>query len=481
MPTEVEIQENSVLVILGASGDLAKKKLYPALFGLERRSLLPASFQIIGFAPDKIEHEEFVKLIKSPIKLEIPRHAEQLAEFSSRCSYVSGHEGGDKAFQALQKRLEELGHGKKEQNRLFYLALPPSVFVLMSEQLKKHCYSKRGDTRIIIEKPFGHDLESSRDLQKALDPNWREDEIFRVDHYLGKEVVNNLLVMRFGNEIFGSIWNCRHIDSVEVSITEAGGAEGRGSYFNRSGAIRDVMQNHMTQILALLTMERPRSFSANDLCNEKVRVLSWMPPIAPTNTLVGQYGPSTGGSKPAFKDEEDVPNDSRCVTFCAAIAHIDNERWSGVPFLLKAGKALNESKTIITINFLPSPNTHIFGPLSPNQLTIRIQPDEGVFLKINSFRPTLGPDTKIEPTDLDLTYRGREIPEAYEALLLDALKGDYSRSVRRDELDESWRVWTPLLHFLDEERDDTVPIQYPYGSTGPEGLGELMESHRHKS
>lgn len=230
-------------------------------------------------------HDDFVSIIKSPIKLESPRFAEQLEQFCERCSYVSGHEGGEKSFIALRERLEQIGTGKKEQNRLFYMALPPSIFPSMQEGLRKHCYSERGASRIIvrtiptlelymmskmrhrnvdavfqIEKPFGHDLESSRELQRALDPNWREDEIFRVDHYLGKEVVNNLLVLRFGNEIFGAIWNASHIDSIEVgsvssgtgpqpltifqiSITEAGGAEGRGSYFNGVGAIRDVMQN----------------------------------------------------------------------------------------------------------------------------------------------------------------------------------------------------------------------------------------------
>lgn len=483
MSAPLEIQENTILVILGASGDLAKKKLFPALFGLERRCLLPADFRVVGFAPDEMTHDDFLSIIKSPIKLESPRFAEQLEQFCQRCSYVSGHEGGEKSFNALQKRLEELGAGKKEQNRLFYMALPPSIFTSMQEGLRKHCYSERGVSRIIIEKPFGHDLESSRELQRALDPNWREDEIFRVDHYLGKEVVNNLLVLRFGNEIFGAIWNATHIDNIEISITEGGGAEGRGSYFNGVGAIRDVMQNHLTQILALLTMERPKSFSANDLCAEKARVLDWMLPIEYFNTIIGQYGKSENGEKPAFKDEGDVPNDSRCATFCAAVGRIENDRWAGVPFVLKAGKALNESLTEIKIHFKPSTNAAIFAnpgdSLPSNIMTIRVQPSEGVFLRINTFVPSL--DTQqTSAMDLDLTYHGREIPEAYEVLFLDALKGDEARSVRGDELDASWKIWTPLLHFLDENAD-TKPREYAYGSKGPEGLEEFIASHQNQS
>ncbi|KAL6719009.1 Glucose-6-phosphate 1-dehydrogenase [Lecanora helva] len=282
-----------------------------------------------------------------------------------------------------------------------------------------------------IEKPFGHDLESSRELQSALDPNWREDEIFRVDHYLGKEVVNNLLVLRFGNEIFNAVWNHDHIDSVEV------------------------------------------------------RVLETIPAINNEETLIGQYGKSRDGSKPAFKDEDDVPDNSHCATFCAAIVHVENERWTGVPFMLKAGKgdllphlihpptnkhpliaplliykALNESKTEILIHFKPSPNATIFDSTVPNKMTIRIQPDEGVFLTINSFVPNL--ETKVDAIDLDLTYRGREIPEAYEALLADALAGDFSRSVRGDEVDAGWRIWTPLLRFLDGEEGGR-PRGYAYG------------------
>ncbi|KAL9098806.1 MAG: hypothetical protein Q9163_005594 [Psora crenata] len=464
MAANPEIKENTVLVVLGASGDLARKKL-------EKQCILPTSLRIVGFAPDQMAHDDFMDVVSAGAKLESPRFAEQLKTFTGRCSYVSGHEGGDKAFQALEARLKELGEGKKEEHRLFYMALPPSAFVVVSEGLKKSCYS--------IEKPFGHDLDSSRALHKALDQHWPEGEIFRIDHYLGKEIVNNLLVIRFGNEIFGSIWNKVHVDNVVISMTEAGGAEGRGSYYNSTGAIRDLMQNHMMQTLAFLTMERPKSFSAEDMCSEKVRVLNWVPPIEHESTLIGQYSKSADGEKPAFRDEDDVPDDSRCVTFCAALVRIENERWSGVPFILKAGKetpALDKSEGVITINFRQSSNASIFGTMAPNRMTIRIQPNEGLFLTVNSSVPSI--ENRTEASDLDLSYHGREIPEAYQVLLLDALKGDFTRSVRADEVDASWAIFTPLLKYLEDKQ--VVPREYPYGSTGPQGLDEFIAHHQYK-
>ncbi|KAL9614723.1 MAG: hypothetical protein Q9167_000792 [Letrouitia subvulpina] len=256
----------------------------------------------------------------------------------------------------------------------------------------------------------------------------------------------------------------------QISMSEAGGAEGRGSYFNSTGTIRDIMQNHMMQILALLTMERPKSFTADDLCNEKTRVLGWMPAISHQNTIIGQYVKSADGTKPAFQDEEDVPNGSKCVTFCAAVARIENERWSDVPILLKAGKALDKTEATVTVNFRPTPNAMIFGDMTPNRMTIRVQPDEAIFLKVNTLVPDL--HIKTEAKDLDMSYRGKEIPEAYEALLLDALKGDFSRSVRADEVAASWAVFTPLLRYLEQER--VTPREYAYGSAGPQGLDELI-------
>ena len=314
-----------------------------------------------------------------------------------------------------------------------------------------------------IEKPFGKDLESSRKLQRALEPDWKEEEIFRIDHYLGKEMVKNLLILRFGNEFFGATWNRNHIDSVQISFKEPFGTEGRGGYFDEFGIIRDVMQNHMLQILTLLAMERPISFSAEDIRDEKVRVLRGIPQIEPKNVIIGQYGKSLDGTKPAYKEDNTVPKESRCPTFCAMVAFIKNERWDGVPFILKAGKALNEQKTEVRIQF-KDVTSGIFKEIPRNELVIRVQPNESVYIKMNSKLPGLSMQTVV--TELDLTYRRRfsdlKIPEAYESLVLDAMKGDHSNFVRDDELDASWRIFSPLLHYLDDKKE-IIPMEYPYG------------------
>jgi glucose-6-phosphate 1-dehydrogenase len=276
-------------------------------------------------------------------------------------------------------------------------------------------------------------------------------------------MVKNILILRFGNEFFGATWNRNHIDNVQISFKEPFGTEGRGGYFDEFGIIRDVMQNHLLQVLTLLTMERPISFSAEDIRDEKVRVLRSMPSIEPKNVIIGQYGKSLNGDKPGYKDDDSVPKESRCPTFASMVAYIKNERWDGVPFILKAGKALNEQKTEVRIQF-KDVTSGIFKDIPRNELVIRIQPNESVYIKMNSKLPGLSMQTVV--TELDLTYRRRfsdlKIPEAYESLILDAFKGDHSNFVRDDELDASWRIFTPLLHYLDDNKE-IIPMEYPYG------------------
>lgn len=476
----VELKENTVIVVLGASGDLAKKKTFPALFGLFRNQFLPQDIKIVGYARTKMDREEFLKRVKSSIKTPTKEIEGQLKEFLEICTYVSGQYDQDESFVQLREHLEDLEKGKKEHNRVFYMALPPSVFTVVSQKLKKNCYPKSGISRIIVEKPFGKDLESSRQLQKDLEPNWKEEEIFRIDHYLGKEMVKNILILRFGNEFFGATWNRNHIDNVQITFKEPFGTEGRGGYFDEFGIIRDVMQNHLLQVLTLLAMERPISFSAEDIRDEKVRVLRGIPAIEPKNVIIGQYGKSLDGNKPAYKEDETVPKDSRCPTFCAMVAYIKNERWDGVPFILKAGKALNEQKTEIRIQF-KDVTSGIFKDIPRNELVMRIQPNEAVYIKMNSKLPGLSMQTVV--TELDLTYRRRfsdlKIPEAYESLILDALNGDHSNFVRDDELDASWRIFSPLLHYLDDNKE-IVPMEYPYGSRGPAVLDDFTSSYGYK-
>ncbi|KAJ9660764.1 Glucose-6-phosphate 1-dehydrogenase [Neophaeococcomyces mojaviensis] len=476
----IELKENTVIVVLGASGDLAKKKTFPALFGLYRNKFLPKDIKIIGYARTKMDRTEYLKRVKQYIKTPTKDVEEQLDAFCDVCSYMNGQYDQDEPFQQLDKHLDDLEKGRKENNRVFYMALPPSVFITVSQHLKKNCYPKNGICRVIIEKPFGKDLQSSRELQKALEPDWKEDEIFRIDHYLGKEMVKNLLILRFGNEFLGSNWNRNHIANVQITFKEPFGTEGRGGYFDEFGIIRDVMQNHLLQVLTLLAMERPISFSSEDIRDEKVRVLRGMPAIEPKNVIIGQYGKSLDGTKPAYKEDDTVPKDSRCPTFCAMVAYIKNERWDGVPFILKAGKALNEQKTEIRVQF-KDVTSGIFKDIPRNELVIRIQPNESVYLKMNSKLPGLSMQTVV--TELDLTYRRRfsdlKIPEAYESLVLDALKGDHSNFVRDDELDASWRIFTPILHYLDEKKE-IVPMEYPYGSRGPAVLDDFTASYGYK-
>ncbi|KAK0729079.1 glucose-6-phosphate dehydrogenase [Apiosordaria backusii] len=452
----IELKENTVIVVLGASGDLAKKKTY-------RNQFLPKDIRIVGYARTKMDHDEYIRRIKSYIKTPTKDTEQQLEEFLGICTYVSGQYDRDESFQQLNKHLEELESGRKEANRLFYMALPPV-----------------GIARVIVEKPFGKDLASSRELQKSLEPDWKEEELFRIDHYLGKEMVKNILILRFGNSFLGATWNRHHIDNVQITFKEPFGTEGRGGYFDEFGIIRDVMQNHLLQVLTLLAMERPVSFSSEDIRDEKVRVLRAIPAIEPKDVIIGQYGRSLDGSKPAYKEDDTVPKDSRCPTFCALVAFIKNERWDGVPFIMKAGKALNEQKTEIRVQF-KDVTSGIFKDIPRNELVMRIQPNESVYIKMNSKLPGLTMQTVV--TELDLTYRRRfsdlKIPEAYESLILDCLKGDHSNFVRDDELDASWRIFTPLLHYLDDNKE-IIPMEYPYGSRGPAVLDDFTSSYGYK-
>ncbi|KAL1590537.1 Glucose-6-phosphate 1-dehydrogenase [Cladosporium halotolerans] len=475
-----ELKDNTTIIVLGASGDLAKKKTFPALFGLYRNAYLPQGVKIVGYARTKMDHPEYLKRVKSYIKTPTPEIEQQLEEFCKHTTYVSGQYDDDESFQALEKHLQELEKGQPETNRVFYMALPPSVFIPVSERLKKNTYPKKGIARIIIEKPFGKDLPSSRELDRALRPNWKEEEIFRIDHYLGKEMVKNILILRFGNEFFGATWNRNHIDNIQITFKEPFGTEGRGGYFDEFGIIRDVMQNHLLQVLTLLAMERPISFSAEDIRDEKVRVLRGMPSIEPKNVIIGQYEKSLDGSKPGYKEDDTVPKESRCPTFASMVAFIKNERWDGVPFILKAGKALNEQKTEVRIQY-KDVTSGIFKDIPRNELVLRVQPNESVYTKMNSKLPGLSMQTVV--TELDLTYRRRfsdlKIPEAYESLILDALKGDHSNFVRDDELDASWRIFTPLLHYLDDNKE-IIPMGYPYGSRGPAVLDDFVSSYGYK-
>lgn len=475
----------ATIVVFGASGDLAKKKTFPALFGLFREKQLPSTVQIIGYARSHLEDEEFKQRISEHFK---GGDEKTKTEFLKLVSYISGPYDTEEGYKKLESRCQEYEKANKDKNdsytpeRLFYLALPPSVFTTVCEKVKKNVYppeESKGKLRIIIEKPFGRDLDTYREMQKEISPLFTEDEIYRIDHYLGKEMVKNLLVLRFGNELFSGVWNNKHISSIQVSFKEAFGTEGRGGYFDTIGIIRDVMQNHLLQVLTLLTMERPVSFDPEAVRDEKVKVLKAFDAIDINDVILGQYTKSEDGKKPGYLDDQTVNPDSKAVTYAAFRVNIHNERWDGVPIVLRAGKALDESKVEIRIQFKPVAKG-MFKEIQRNELVIRVQPNEAIYLKINSKIPGISTETSL--TDLDLTYATRYskdfwIPEAYEALIRDCYLGNHSNFVRDDELDVSWKLFTPLLNAVEDPAKKIELQYYPYGSKGPKDLRKYLNEH----
>lgn len=429
-----------------------------------------------------MDEAEFHKRLTSHLKAPTDEDAKKVEEFKEISSYVSGQYDTDDGFIELRKHIEELEKGPVSEglkrDRLFYLALPPSVFGQVAAHLKHNVYpGKEGTARIIIEKPFGSDLSSYRALQAEISPEWSEEDVYRIDHYLGKEMVKNMLYFRFTNQFLHGVWNKENIAAVKISFKEPFGTEGRGGYFDEIGIIRDVMQNHLLQVLTLVAMERPVTFSPEDIRDEKVKVLKSMRQLNPHEVVLGQYGKSADGSKPAYVDDDTVPEGSRAVTFAAFECKIDNDRWQGVPFILSAGKALDEGRVDIRIQFKEVVPFRGHEAPQRNELRIRVQPKEAITMSVNSKLPGL--HNGVSVTDLDLSYAARfkdaYIPEAYEALILDALREDHSNFVRDDELDESWSIFTPLLHYIEDKNNKINLENYPYGSTGPSSYSKFLE------
>ncbi|KAK4689814.1 hypothetical protein P7C73_g257, partial [Tremellales sp. Uapishka_1] len=426
------LTKQTIIVVLGASGDLAKKKTFPAIFNLFAEGYLPDDLKVVGYA--------------------------RTTKFKEISTYISGPYDEDSGFQELTKHLEELegeaSSGDKARNRVFYMALPPSVFTVVAKGLKKNCYSESGINRIVIEKPFGKDLESCREMMTSLKSEWSENETFRIDHYLGKEMIKNMLVLRFGNVFLDASFNKNYISNVQITFKEPFGTEGRGGYFDEFGIIRDVCQN------------------PEDVRDEKVKVLRCIPPIERKDCLLGQYVGK--GDKPGYLDDDTVPKGSVCPTYAALVLWINNPRWEGVPFIMKAGK--------VRVQFKDA-TSGIFNDIPRNELVLRIQPSEAVYMKMNSKLP--GFSTRSVPTELDLTYKNRftdaKIPAAYESLILDAFKGDHSNFVRDDELDGAWKIFTPILHWIDgKDGEAPKPVEYPYGSRGPKSIDEFSSRYGFK-
>jgi glucose-6-phosphate 1-dehydrogenase len=471
------------IVVIGASGDLARRKIFPALFSLYCQGLLPDTFHIFGFARTPMDAATFREHITEQLTCRYAPGescADRMVEFLARCTYVSGQYASSDSFLDLYQVMHTI-EGDVPANRMYYMAIPPSIFLAVGEALGGaglvQCGTADPWSRVVIEKPFGRDRESSDELVKKMGNVFREAQTFRIDHYLGKEVIQNLMVLRFANLVFEPIWNRKYIKSVQISWKEDLSVEGRGGYFDGFGIVRDVMQNHLIQILSLVAMEPCTKMDAGHICNQKVKVVRAVPPLTLEDVVVGQYtaadwkGKSYGG----YLDDPMVPDGSITPTFGAAVLKIDNERWRDVPFLIRAGKGLESRSTEIRIQ-LRQVNKSMYAALgdnhAPNELVIRVQPDESIMLTVASKVPGMG--MKLKTTQLDLRYNeafDEIIPDAYESLIMDVIRGDKSLFIRKDELAAAWNIFTPMLHQL--EKDGVKPEPYAFGSRGPEAADEL--------
>jgi glucose-6-phosphate 1-dehydrogenase len=471
-----------VLVIFGASGDLAQRKLFPALYSLAFRGLLPEQFAVIGVARTEMSDDEFRAQMKAAVEQysrdELREDVwETLAEGLRYVATDFADVGGeDRLAQTLTELDAERG---TRGNRVYYLATPPSVFAAIVEAVGKRRTTK-GWTRLIVEKPFGHDLVSARELQAVIEKYFEEREVFRIDHYLGKETVQNMLALRFANGIFEPIWNRQFVDHVQITVAESIGIEGRAEYYERAGAIRDIFQNHLLQLVAITAMEPPIDFTADSVRNEKVKVLRALHTPGPKSVVRGQYGRGfiEGEEVPGYREEPGVDPESTTETYVAAKLYVDNWRWADTPFYVRTGKRLPRRETTIAIQFKRAPHPPFeelsAEPLRPNVLLVHVQPDEGVSLAIGVKVP--GQGMTIRTVHMDFLYGGAfrtGLPEAYERLILDAMLGDATLFTRVDEVEEQWSLVDAIVAAWARERP-AFP-NYAAGTWGPTAADELLQ------
>jgi glucose-6-phosphate 1-dehydrogenase len=455
------------LVLFGASGDLARKKVLPALYNLSVEGYLPERYAVIGFAKSDWDDDVFRAHARSAVEgsSRTGIDEEAFSAFAERLSFVAGGFDDAQAMQRLATKLEEADRDAgTEGGRLYYLATPPPFFATIAEALGG-VGQVTPTARLVVEKPFGHDLVSARELSDRIHTVFDEKCVFRIDHYLGKETVQNLVVFRFGNSLFERVWNADAIDSIQLTVAEEIGVEGRASYYEGAGAIRDLLQNHMLQVLAFVTMEPPRSLEPEAFRDEKVKVLRAIRPLDPNEVVRGRYD--------GYLDEEGVSPDSRTETYVAARIRIENWRWDGVPIFLRHGKKLVRRATEITIRFKDAPRYLYddFGvdALNADHLTIRVQPDEGISLAFQAKVP--GPGYEVKTVRMNFDYDEsfmHEPAEAYERLLHDAMHGDHTLFTRQDGVERSWEIVMPALEHPDEVHD------YRPGSWGPAAADELI-------
>ena len=490
----------ATLVIFGATGDLTKRKLVPALYALAVDGLLPERFTVIGAARSELTDDQFRAAMRDAVtrfaRLRLDEEVwSRFAEGLRYASFSDRDGGRDGVKRALEIADRERGTAG---NRIYYFAIPPSGFAQLAERLRHEGMSREeeggGFHRMVVEKPFGRDFATARELNSALHSAFEEPQIFRIDHYLGKETVQNILVVRFANGIFEPIWNRRYIDHVQITVAETLGVEGRGSYYEETGALRDIIQNHVMQLAAIIGMEPPSNFEAETVRDEKVKLLRAIRPIHPDDALLhtirGQYagGSVDGAPVPGYRDEPGVDPGSLRETFVAMKLDIDNWRWAGTPFYLRTGKHLPSRATEIAIQFRRVPHSPFAGHrampggmpppdgIAPNQLLLRIQPDEGITLRFGAKVP--GQAMRIESVNMDFFYGSsfqRASPDAYERLLLDCMLGDATLFAREDEVEEAWRVCTAILDGWRAHPPDRIHCpNYEAGTWGPAEADDFM-------
>jgi glucose-6-phosphate 1-dehydrogenase len=487
--------EPCAMVVFGGSGDLAHRKIFPALYNLAVGAHLPAAFGAIGVSKSPFSHQEYADEMKeavSKFSRTKPLDNEVWTDFAGGIRYCAGSFDDASTFKKLKEQLEELDKSRGTRgNRLFYFATPPTTFPIILGQLKNAGLIKSpldpSFTRIVIEKPFGRDLASARALNRLVLQTADEKQIFRIDHYLGKETVQNLLVFRFANSIFEPVWNRQYVDHVQITAGEELGIEARGKYYEEAGILRDMIQNHVLQLVCLTAMEPPIAFDADAVRDEKIKVLRAIdafdsPEAVAQNVVLGQYGPGSifGADVPGYQQEKDVAQGSRTPTFVALKLKIQSWRWDGVPFYIRSGKRMPKRATEIAIHFKPLPHT-LFGQgtSAPNVLVVRVQPQEGIALRFSAKVP----GERYRPRSVSMDFRygttfGAASPEAYERLLLDAMRGDQTLFTRKDEVEAAWRIVGSILN-VTENSQTPAPSPYEAGTWGPKEAEELLERDGH--
>lgn len=483
------------IVIFGATGDLTHRKLIPALFSIEAQGLLPENLKIIGFARREYSDVSFREELRQSLEQFAPdlwkESQDAWHRFAHRVVFHRSDFDNAQGFAWLKERLDKFDQTEGTGgNRLYYLATPPATYKTVIHQLgeaglaHKDGESNNPFIRIIVEKPFGSDLDTARELNSYLKTVFDEDQIYRIDHYLGKETVQNIFVFRFANAMFEPLWNGKYIDNVQITVAEQVGVENRAGYFDHAGELRDMVQSHALQILSLVAMEPPNTLTANDIRDEKVKVLRALKPLkgddVPANIVRAQYGAGKINDKdvPAYRDEPNVPKESVTDSYVALKMEIQNWRWAGVPFFLRAGKRMNQRVTEVNIVFKDIPpillRAMARSKMEPNVITIRVQPNEGISMRLGAKPP--GAVTRVEPVDMNFTYGtsfGQRIHDAYERLIMDALLGDAALFTRDDEVEAEWSFITPILDAWKEQPPTDFP-NYAAGSWGPDAADKLL-------